>query len=258
MSTLITKCPKCLHVRRPDETGAPDCCPACGLYFEKWATRDLLAARRNRPGEDEGGDEDEPAWRAALRERLTHIPGAGDMRQLVGRAVILLLLGYWRLRLVAMDFRDGEMGDSFMHIILLPIHEAGHIFFMPFGQFMTILGGSLFQVLLPLIVAAAFLWTNRDPYGAALGVWWCGASWLDLAPYIYDALAPQLILLGGHTGDDGPHDWIYLLAQFGKVSQSQRYGAWAHTFGGLLMLAGLAGATWMVGRMWRVRHVPRD
>ena len=30
------------------------------------------------------------------------------------------------------------------------------------------------------------------------------------------------ILLGGSTGEDGPHDWIYLLGVFGKIAQSHR------------------------------------
>jgi hypothetical protein len=46
------------------------------------------------------------------------------------------------------------------------------------------------------------------------------ASILDLAPYIYDARDPQLILLGGHTGEDGHHDWIYLLETFDRLQYS--------------------------------------
>ena len=43
-------------------------------------------------------------------------------------------------------------------------HEAGHILFSPFGRFMTVLGGSLTQVLVPLLCAGAFLWQTRDPF----------------------------------------------------------------------------------------------
>src|SRR5690606_11945356 len=127
---------------------------------------------------------------------------------------------------------------SFMHTILLVIHEAGHTFLMPFGEFMAILGGSLFQLLLPLICAGTVLWSNRDSFGAGLGVWWVGVSLLDLSPYIYDARQPQLIMLGGHTGEDGPHDWIYLLETFNAVPQAHAYGAAAHTLGLFIMLIG--------------------
>ena len=45
--------------------------------------------------------------------------------------------------------------NSFLHLINLLFHEAGHIIFSPFGQFMTMLGGSLMQVLVPIVCAGA-------------------------------------------------------------------------------------------------------
>lgn len=247
---LIAKCPKCGHVRRPEETDAPERCPACGLYFEKWANRDRAAARARQRQVDEYAP---PAWRAALVERLAAIPARGNIWQFYGYALMLAVFSIWGVRLARMDYSWGEMGGSFMHNILLPIHEAGHVLFIPFGEFMTILGGSLFQLLLPLIAAATVLWQNRDPFGAAIGVWWCGASLMDLAPYIYDAKQPQLTMLGGHTGQDGPHDWIYLLGAFHRIEQSQVLGALAHKLGALLMLAGLAAAGWVLWRIWQAR-----
>ena len=71
---------------------------------------------------------------------------------------------------------------------------------------------------------------------------------LDLAPYIYDSLHPQLILLGGHTGEDGPHDWIYLLSRMGQLENAQKWGKVTHTLGGILMLVGLA---WALAILWR-------
>jgi hypothetical protein len=252
MTIRISKCPKCGHVRRPEEVDQPaECCPACGLYFEKWAWRDRARATFRREALTE--DVAESFWREALRERLLNIPGRGDGRRFYGRAALAALFLIWGVRLAKLDYRYGDIGGSFMHNILLPIHEAGHVLFIPFGQFMTILGGSLFQLLLPLIVAATLLWQNRDPFGAALGVWWCGVSLMDLAPYIYDAKAPRLILLGGHTGEDGPHDWIYLLGVFHRIERSPAYGAIAHKLGVLLMLAGIAAAAWVLWRMWRAR-----
>jgi len=244
----LLKCPKCGHVRSPEENGTPGSCSECGLVFDKWAQRDSFVPSSRRQAEET----EEPAWRAALWERLEHVPERVDASYIYGRAVLLLMFLVWGARLALMDYRDGEMGSSFMHAILLPIHEAGHVLFIPFGQFMTILGGSLFQLLLPLIAAATVLWQNRDPFGAALGVWWCGVSMMDLAAYIYDAKSPQLTLLGGHTGEDGPHDWIYLLDVFGEVQQSQSYGAIVYWLGVFLMLAGLV---WAARVLWRMRSI---
>jgi hypothetical protein len=244
----VTECPKCGNPRSPGNEGSPPSCTACGLYFDKWEQRAAFVAPSRKRAQAQEAPATESAWRSALRDRLAFVPEDVTTSHLVGRAVLLLLLLVWGLRIALMDYRDGEMGTSFMHSVLLPFHEAGHVLFIPFGEFMTILGGSLFQLLFPLIVAAALLWTNRDPFGAGIGVWWCGVSLIDLAPYIYDARAPQLMLLGGHTGEDGPHDWIYLLGVFGQIQHSQAYGAIAHKLGIAIMLAGVV---WAARVLWR-------
>ncbi|MDQ3268130.1 MAG: zinc ribbon domain-containing protein, partial [Pseudomonadota bacterium] len=87
-------------------------------------------------------------------------------------------------------------------------------------------------------------------FGAAIGLWWTSVSLIDLAPYIYDALRPQLILLGGSVGEDGPHDWIYLLDSFGQRPNAQHWGTLAHTLGGLVMFAALS---WASAVLWRQR-----
>jgi hypothetical protein len=51
--------------------------------------------------------------------------------------------------------------DSFWHLVNLPFHEAGHIIFRPFGRLMTSLGGSMMQVLVPLVCMAVFLVKTR-------------------------------------------------------------------------------------------------
>ena len=232
-------CPKCRHQRQPGETSDVGVCPACGLVFAKWVTHDSYVPLALRQQED-GAASPSPA--SIIAARLLEVPRKITPMALWGRALALALLAIWGYRMAALDFRDGEMFTSFMHAIVLPIHEAGHIFFIPFGEFMTIAGGSLLQLLMPLIAGGVLLIQNRDPFGAALGLWWCGASMIDLAPYIYDAAEPQLIMLGGHTGEDGPHDWIYLLDRFGKVARSQDYGSVAHKIGIVIMIVGLAWA----------------
>lgn len=174
-----------------------------------------------------------------------------DAMSLYGRCIVLALLAVWSWFLFGYDYRTGEIGASFMHNILLPIHEAGHVLFRPFGEFMMILGGSLFQLLFPFGIGVAFIVKNRDNFGAAIGLWWASVSLVDLSPYIYDALHPQLTLLGGGTGaEDGPHDWIYLLITLGQIDNAQGWGAAAHLCGGLLMLGALVWAAFI---LWRQR-----
>jgi hypothetical protein len=213
-------------------------CPACGIYFFKWEqpAHTSLSTDASESSSFSG----EPGYMAALLQPLEKM----EPISFYGRCIALALLSLWSWSLFVYDYRDGEIFMSFMHNILLPIHEAGHVLFMPFGEFMTILGGSLFQLLLPMGIAIAFIVKQRDNFGAAIGLWWTSVSLVDLSPYIYDALHPQLILLGGHTGEDGPHDWIYLLSSLGQLHHAQGWGAFAHACGGIFMLAALIwGAT---------------
>ncbi len=210
-----------------------------------------MAQREERNNGFDEEDAEADSWRANL---LT-LPGkdAGDTAMLAARVAVLFGLTVWGMYLMTRGVTDGEVFQSFMHNILLPIHEAGHVLFMPFGEFLTIAGGSLFQVLLPLAIGVAFLRKNRDPFGAAVCLWWTGMSLIDLAPYIYDALQPQLMLLGGHTGEDGPHDWIYLFETLGGLQHAQAWGRFVRIVGALLAMGALAWAAWVLRRAYQRR-----
>lgn len=181
--------------------------------------------------------EDETGWLA----RCCPVPDAVD--PVIWRLRVLLWLGVavWGLSLARADVRTGEIGESFLHRPLLIFHEAGHVIFMPFGEWMTVAGGTLGQLLMPAIMAIA-LWRQGDAFGAAIGLWLIGVSVLDVAPYVYDALQPQLMLLSGRTGEAGGHDWIYLLGSLGWVPRAQSLGRLTHQLGVLVLVASLAWA----------------
>jgi hypothetical protein len=61
--------------------------------------------------------------------------------------------------------REDTIGSSFLHVVSLPFHEAGHIFFSPFGDLTTSFGGSLTQVLVPIVCWIAFATSSPDPFG---------------------------------------------------------------------------------------------
>ncbi len=233
---MIHRCPKC-EARFAPPREAQSQCPQCGLWFHKW-NAPLPVASVLTVAEVEG-------------EPPVAIP---DSLAWYGRAAALILVAVWGVFLAAADYRGPPESFSFMHSILLPIHEAGHVFFRLFGEFMTIAGGSLFQVALPLAIGAAFLVKQRDAFGAAICLWWAGESLVDLAPYIWDALEPQLILLGGHTGEDGPHDWIYLLERLGSLRRAHAWGVAAHHIGTLVMFGAVGWGGWWLAKR-RPRHV---
>ena len=136
-----------------------------------------------------------------------------------------------------------------LHWPNLVFHEAGHVLFGFFGRFLTVLGGSLFQFLVPLILAVAFL-RQKTPFGAVVCTWWAGENLLDVAPYIADARALELILIGGKTGAEVEgHDWEYLLTQLGWLHLDRTLGLAAWRVGLVMMFGSLA---W--GAIFLLRH----
>jgi hypothetical protein len=154
-----------------------------------------------------------------------------------GRIVLLLLLLRWTGLFLFWPMREDVIGASFLHLINLPFHEAGHILFSPFGEFMTTLGGSLAQVLVPIVCAAAFLTTSWNPFGAAVMGWWAGENLMDVAIYINDARALQLTLIGGQTGAEVEgHDWERILLMTNSLHLDHRIASIAQFLGGGVMI----------------------
>jgi hypothetical protein len=148
---------------------------------------------------------------------------------------VLIGLIVWTWQFAKMPTGASSAG-SILHLPNLVFHEAGHVLFAPFGHFMRVLGGSLFQFALPLGLAIAFL-KQRNPFGAAVCTWWAGENLIDVAPYIADARALQLVLLGGKTGAEVQgHDWEYILATLGWMRFDRTIGSWTHRAGLLMMI----------------------
>ena len=158
--------------------------------------------------------------------------------QWLGVAVLVFLT--WRFAVAPLD---GSALNSFLHLPNLIFHEAGHVLFSGFGRFMTVLGGSLLQVLVPVICAGTFLYQQDDRFAAAVCTWWAGQNLVDLAPYVADARRLKLVLLGGRTGAEVEgHDWEYLLTSLGWMHLDQTLGRTAQVAGTLVMLSAVAWA----------------
>ncbi|MDO9167152.1 MAG: hypothetical protein Q7U13_13685 [Rhodoferax sp.] len=244
MPSPYIRCPKCGHSPLPAEQALPAACPGCGVILAKAGQTPPRTASRQ---DDEPASQDSATDWTAL---LTHIPDRVDSVRFWLRVTILTGLALWAWSLIGFDYRTGEMGASFMHRPLLVFHEAGHVIFMVLGEWMTIMGGTLGQLLMPMIMSGALLIRNRDPFGAAMGLWFFGVSLLDVAPYMYDALQPQLMLLSGTTGEDGGHDWIFLFSSMGLLPKAQLIGGLTHKAGALVVVLSLAWGAWLLRRQY--------
>ncbi len=123
----------------------------------------------------------------------------------------------------------------FIHLILLYIHEAGHLFFGIFGRTIGILGGSLNQIIAP---AVWFFVAKRE--GSPLSnvaLFFTGVSIVDVSLYVKDAELLLLPLIGGLS--KAHHDWKNLLDGWGMIDWSFPIGEMMFWSGMILSVIGL-------------------
>ncbi len=114
------------------------------------------------------------------------------------RLLLLLYLAYAAFK----HFRDPEYSTFLFGGVTFGIHELGHVIFSPLGEFMGIAGGSLAQVLAPLLAGLTFLFWQRDGepqrdyFALAVAGFWLSFSLHNLALYVGDARRQLLPLLG--------------------------------------------------------------
>ncbi|HKX83905.1 MAG TPA: hypothetical protein VJL58_06785 [Pyrinomonadaceae bacterium] len=127
------------------------------------------------------------------------------------------------------------MQGSFLDNVDLPIHETGHLLFRRLGEFMSVAGGSLFQVIFPAVFVGYFIW-HRKYYSAAIVLFWVGQSILNVWVYVADAVVMQLVLTSGFTGAEGSfHDWNYLLTQTGMIGSTKSVAGLTRMIGTLVI-----------------------
>jgi hypothetical protein len=223
-----TRCPKC-QAERSD--GAVECV-RCGIIFAKYRP-DFPKARFPSPSSSIARS----LWLLTAKQWLIESDTTTDSMTFYGRAAVFVAMVWWGWTFIVTPLEMNYIGESFLHLINLPFHEAGHVIFIPFGRFMTILGGTLGQVLMPIICLGTFLVKTRDPFGASVALWWTAESLMDIAPYINDARALDLMLIGGVTGKetDG-HDWNNILTMLGLLEWDHRLAHFTYNLGILLML----------------------
>jgi hypothetical protein len=249
--TAFHRCPKCRHAPLPVDQRLPASCPACGVILAKLAPgTDSVPARLARTSHEivVDGNGAKASWKELLFD-----PGDRAARSTLWiRSALLLAFAVWGIVLICCDVEMGDIMKSFIHGPLLVFHEAGHVVFRLGGEWIMVLGGTLGQLLMPAVMMVALLLKNRDAFGASLAFWLFGVSLLDIAPYVYDALEPQLMLLSGSTGEAGGHDWIYLLRSMHLLQRAHGLGAFVHAVGTLVVLAAIAWAGWLLARQWKM------
>jgi hypothetical protein len=170
------------------------------------------------------------------------------------RAGLLAFIGFLTVVFFFSDNLEAQtFAHAFFHNVNLPFHEAGHIIFSIFlTPLITSAGGTAMQVLMPLICAVTLILKTKDPFGGSVAFWWMSQNFIDIAPYINDARAGVLPLLGDNTGSDAPygfHDWEFILGEL-KLLQ------YDHSIAILSITVGIAGMifslVWGSAVLWRL------
>jgi len=113
--------------------------------------------------------------------------------------------------------------DNF-HLI---VHEAGHLFFSFFGTFIQFLGGTLMQLIIPILFLIIF-YKSFMRTGMQASIFLLGHSFINVSVYAADAKTQALPLLG-----NGKHDWNYLLNEMNLLNFASEIG---YFFFGLAIL----------------------
>ncbi|MSM40772.1 MAG: hypothetical protein GJT30_14240 [Geobacter sp.] len=128
---------------------------------------------------------------------------------------------------------------SLLDRVDLIAHEAGHLLFGYFGEFMLVIGGTLGQLLVPVGIGAYFV-ARREFFSATALLFWLGQNFLNISVYVKDAAAMELpmVSLGG---GDVIHDWNWLLLKFNILAWDQTIGNLVYGVGVLLIIVSIAG-----------------
>jgi hypothetical protein len=132
---------------------------------------------------------------------------------------------------LATDYQHNETRSHCSFIIWIIdtidmfIHETGHLVFKLFGRFMEFLGGSLFQIIIPLATVVVFARSSQRSLPFTL--YWAGQSIVNVSVYIEDAPYQRLQLISRAA----IHDWRWLFNYTGMMEYAEDIAAGVNIVG---------------------------
>jgi hypothetical protein len=254
---MYANCPKCGHAPLPADQSSPAACPACGIILAKFAAKAAAAAapppiRSTSRVITDDELEDEPPLRQRIPAMFSYVPDQVFKPFWMLRIAVLVVLGLWTLWIWStFSLKEGHGGSTILHLILLPFHEAGHVFLRWAPRIVVYAGGTLGQWAMPIVLAVSLLWKRSDPYGASLFGWLLGFSLMDAGIYMYDAYDPHIMLLTGYTGAESEnHDFIQVFGDLELLNHARGIGWFFALFGAAVMVASIAWGGWLLRKQY--------
>lgn len=160
-----------------------------------------------------------------------------DWKQ-IGKAAFIFLLALYGANCA---YRPSEW--HLLDGVNLVAHEAGHMLFGWFGQFIGIAGGTLGQILVPAALSVYFYF-EQSRFSSTVPFFWLGQSLINVSVYVKDAQAMALPLVS-IGGGDAIHDWHFMFSRLGLLKYDQAIGSAIYIFGILIIaLAIVMGFVW--------------
>jgi hypothetical protein len=128
----------------------------------------------------------------------------------------------------------------------LVIHEGGHLLFSILGATMSLWGGTLLELFVPLALAVYFTFA-RHTTGAAFSFFFFFENFLYIGTYMADARSQGLPLVTVGDAEEGGHDWFNIFSSLGLLQYDRTLGGTTRIVGWLGMLATVG---WLIYR-WR-------
>ena len=126
----------------------------------------------------------------------------------------------------------------------LLFHEAGHPIVGIFSERLEPYGGTVGQLVFPVVLAVSF-WKKRQPLQFAAATIWFFENFLNIARYMADSRALELPLVGG-----GEHDWNEILFRWNVLAFDTQIAGAVEVVGWI----GISSACLWVGwRAWTDR-----
>jgi hypothetical protein len=202
-------CPKCDFEQQENIE-----CLKCGIIFAKYQTGRSSVKEINKQSESPEILDRTDRWISRTEKT----------------AVIVLMAFFFFYMVIK------RSSWCFLDNVNLPFHEFGHIFFGPFGETLQFLGGTISQLMWPLILILYFM--RREKWlSASFCLFWFGENFLNISKYVADARSMSLPLVGG-----GVHDWNVLLSKWNALNYDHAIANTLFIIGAILMTASIGWA----------------
>jgi hypothetical protein len=235
------RCPKCGFNQTENELE----CIKCGIVFHKLRPTEIDSPQ-NPPSIIP--DSDKRFQGSPGVETLASRPPAKlystVMKWCSGQSWILRtpVIVYFIYLLVKLINNPGYV--SLLWYINFMIHEAGHVFFRPFGELMMLAGGSIFQCIFPFFFMVAFF-LKKDLFAISFCIGWVSTNLFYVAWYIMDARYSDGVAVNPF-GNEGMHDWFFILNRFGARRDALSIGHAVEITAIITMIVALISGCWLL------------